>query len=160
MPFAHNQTFPNLPAYGGVVSYFARTISGVRQNYTQLEFFVEQGGSNQQLLVTRPMTNVQYLIVAGGGGGGDNLGGGGGGGGVITGTFANLAPGTYDITIGAGGLPGTTSVNNPRGGNGGNSSAFGFTAIGGGGGGSESGSEFYPGLSGGSGGGAAGTGVN
>jgi len=75
---------------------------------------------------------VYYAIVAGGAGGGN---GGGGGGGVITGQ-TTLTAGTYTIVVGTGGTAGyvsgsyTTFVSST---NGGNSSAFGFTAVGGGG---------------------------
>ena len=47
-------------------------------------------------------TTVEYLIVAGGGGGGMDMGGGGGAGGVIIGS-TSLGPGSYPVTVGAGG---------------------------------------------------------
>jgi hypothetical protein len=71
---------------------------------------------------------VEYLIVAGGGSGGSRHGGGGGAGGVLSGRTV-ITAGTKPIIVGAGGL-GTTG--NTIGNNGANSSAFGFTAIGGG----------------------------
>ena len=89
---------------------------------------------------------VEYLIVAGGGGGG-GWGGGGGAGGFLTG-FTRLTPQAYTITVGGGGTRGTSAYSS--GGDGANSSAFGFTSIGGGGGGHYSGNT---GRSGGSGGG-------
>lgn len=103
---------------------------------------------------------VEYLIVAGGGGGGSgscNAGSpsGGGAGGVLTGSIS-LSVGTYNITVGAGAAnPG--QGNPPR--NGDNSSALGFTAIGGGGAGNADsgctgGSVIANANSGGSGGGA------
>ena len=77
---------------------------------------------------------IEYAIVAGGGGGGygnQNEGGGGGGaGGMITGTMT-VSPGLYSIVVGAGGTKTNTTSNGT---NGGNSSAFGITALGGGGG--------------------------
>lgn len=82
---------------------------------------------------------VEYFIVAGGGGGGTDGGGGGGAGGHLSGTFSVL-PQSYAVVRGNGG-----AVNA----NGGNSSVFGFTAIGGGRGGSGT----TPGGNGGSGGG-------
>jgi autotransporter-associated beta strand protein len=102
---------------------------------------------------------VDYLIVGGGGAGGVGKngstggGGGGGAGGVLTGSL-NINGANYAITVGVGGsgyVPATgTGVN------GGNSSGFGLTALGGGGGASEwSGG---PAATGGSGGGAGGNG--
>ena len=45
------------------------------------------------------------LVVAGGGAGGAFAGGGGGGGGVLLFQNVSLAPGSYSVTVGAGGLP-------------------------------------------------------
>ena len=95
---------------------------------------------------------VEYLLVGAGGGGGMDMGGGGAGGAVIEGTFEVAATTSYTITVGIGGFGA------PQGGggyrtdgagpqpsshqftisatNGGNTSAFGVTAIGGGYGGS------------------------
>jgi hypothetical protein len=73
---------------------------------------------------------IDYVIVAGGGAGGCWHAGGGGAGGMLTGSVS-VSAGTYSITIGAGGAGGTTSVGN----NGGDTTAFGLTAIGGGRGG-------------------------
>ena len=44
-----------------------------------------------------------YLLVGGGGGGGMDMGGGGGAGGYVAGN-TYLAPGLYDVTVGAGGI--------------------------------------------------------
>lgn len=93
------------------------------------------------------------LIVAGGGGGGGHsgtpqTGGGGGGGGVIY-TNITLSSGTYNVTVGKGGLGGSTTYIASKGTN----SVFGsFTAIGGGYGGQNT----YAAGNGGSGGGANG----
>ena len=91
-----------------------------------------------------------YLLVAGGGSGSDNTAGGGGGaGGVITGS-QNLLPGSvYNFIIGSGGAV----ITNNAGNNGNNSTAFGFTAIGGGAGGNYGNPTGSTGNSGGSGGG-------
>jgi len=93
----------------------------------------------------------EILIVAGGGGGGPYIGGGGGGGGVIfaSGSFPVYANDPKSITVGSGGIYGGASPNSSS--NGQNSSAFGYTAIGGGFGGTSE----YSGIvgSGGSGGG-------
>jgi hypothetical protein len=90
--------------------------------------------------------NVNYLIVAGGGGG-DGVGSGGGGAGGFLSNVTTVNPGTsYPITVGAGGNGSVVGAGT----NGANSTAFGFTAIGGGrGGGSQTG---YAGGSGGGGG--------
>ena len=115
----------------------------------------------------------RYLLVGGGGPGGlssdfaymGNLvtqlaGAGGGAGGMLEGTVAKLVSGTYDVTVGAGGVPGT---NNARPNNkGGDSSVTGgviaWTAFGGGGGGHGSTDAFQKdgarGVNGGSSGGS------
>jgi hypothetical protein len=100
------------------------------------------------------LTEVEYLIVAGGGSGGSYVGGGGGGGGVLQGSSV-VGQQSYTITVGDGGASvGSISVQqNIQGNNGGNSSAFGFTALGGGGGGRYA---HIAGSSGGSGGGSGG----
>ena len=96
---------------------------------------------------------VEYLIVAGGGGGGSSTNnnndgcGGGGGGGVVKG-FTTITPNTYTITVGGGGAGVNASLTPGQ--DGGNSSAFGITALGGGGGATQN----QSGRSGGSGGGA------
>ena len=59
--------------------------------------------------------DVQYLVIAGGGGGGtgfvsSDVGGGGGGGGYRT-HSDNLPPGSYTITVGAGGSSNTKGSN-------------------------------------------------
>lgn len=96
---------------------------------------------------------VDYLIVAGGGGGGssptnNNDGCGGGGAGGLLQGVTNVTAQAYTITVGAGGA-GVNSSLTP-GGDGGNSSAFSQTAIGGGGGATQN----TAGRNGGSGGGA------
>ncbi len=98
--------------------------------------------------------SVTAAVLAGAGGAGSFYGGGGGGGGLVGDSdgFAVSATG-YPITIGAGGN-GPTANSSP-GVPGSNSTALGFTAIGGGhGGGQNGGAE--PGGSGGGGGGATG----
>lgn len=96
--------------------------------------------------------SARMLLVAGGGAGGSGsynyyYGGGGGAGGCLSNVdiTTSLIPGqSYTIAVGAGG--GAVFAQAP-GGSGGNSTAFGYTAIGGGGGGTSTG------LGGGSGGG-------
>ena len=104
-------------------------------------FTVERGGE------------MEVMIVAGGGGGGPTdgsgaAGGGGGAGGVIHRRLI-VTPGDYTITPGLGGTGDRTIFGQEYGQNGGNSTAFGYTAIGGGGGGSRD----VTGRNGGSGGG-------
>ena len=79
---------------------------------------------------------IEYLIVAGGGGGGASrgggtAGGGGGAGGLLTG-FTTVTSQAYTITVGAGGSPGGINNNGVAPLAGGNSVAFGLTAVGGG----------------------------
>jgi hypothetical protein len=99
--------------------------------------------------------DVDVLIVAGGGGGGSWVGGGGGGGGIVYRTNLTVAAGTYPISVGGGGIgglnPGSYTAPFPRTANGGNSTAFGLTALGGG----AATSWSAQGANGGSGGGAA-----
>jgi predicted GH43/DUF377 family glycosyl hydrolase len=87
--------------------------------------------------------DVDILVVAGGGGGGSDAGGGGGGGGLIYASNIEKTAGSYSIVVGNGGASNT---------NGSNSTALGYTAIGGGHGGVYSNN---PGASGGSGGGGS-----
>ena len=103
--------------------------------------------------------NVELLIVGAGGGGGNRWGGGGGAGGLIYGSAIPVTATSYPITIGLGGLGATgggTGDNypgSPRPGNGQDTTAFGYTAVGGGKGGS---GDTGPSSSGGSGGGGNG----
>lgn len=80
---------------------------------------------------------VDALVVAGGGGGGGYWGGGGGAGGALTVSKAVISPGSYPLTVGAGG-PGGSGVDNEtlsRGSFGASSSFLNFNAVGGGAGG-------------------------
>jgi hypothetical protein len=83
---------------------------------------------------TAPLTgSVDALIVGGGGASGSNNGGGGGAGGVLLQSSVSVTSGnTYTIVVGAGGR--AYRSGGASGENGQNSSAFGYTAIGGGGG--------------------------
>jgi hypothetical protein len=99
---------------------------------------------------------ISYLIVAGGGGGGSDAnggGGGGGGGGVLTGSAVLVTGTVYNVVVGGGG----SNVTSGYGGSGSNSTALGFTAIGGGGGAwaSNTSNTANQGISGGSGGGSS-----
>ncbi len=110
---------------------------------------------------------VSLLVVGGGGGGGANAGGGGGAGGVLVVTNLVLSPGTYPVTIGAGGAGGGTSTTSglyvngttcgdiggasifanyyvPGGGGGGGCNVYGFVGASGGGGGSSNNASSIP----------------
>ena len=109
--------------------------------------------------------DVEYLVVAGGGGGGSagnpgyyETGAGGGAGGFRTGSLP-VIPGSYSVTIGAGGAGGASPVNTSKGNPGADSIFSTITSTGGGGGGggyAPSPSGGGGGLPGGSGGGRAG----
>ena len=75
---------------------------------------------------------ADILLVGGGGGGGADQGGGGGGGTYTLIKNALLLPGTYEITIGAGGAARNSAGNYAY--TGGTTSAFGYSASGGTGG--------------------------
>jgi hypothetical protein len=122
---------------------------------------------NGTFAVNRPpaaIDSVDYLIVAGGGAiipGTAGASGGGGGGGMLFGNISvSNAPGSYAITIGAGGasVPNVpTTAGTQR--NGSPSEAFGLVATGGGSGGNAPpGNDGRPGGSGGGGGFPAGIG--
>lgn len=66
---------------------------------------------------------VDYIVVGGGGGNAYRFGGGGGAGGFISKTSVALSPGTYNVTVGAGGAENT---------NGSDSAFYSSLAIGGG----------------------------
>ena len=95
--------------------------------------------------------NIEVLVVAAGGGGGGHSGGGGGGGGIQYDSSYAVSAGSYDITVGLGGM-GVRNVY-PYGYSGGNSVFGSLTAIGGGGGSSRDSGQ--PGQNGGCGGGAS-----
>jgi hypothetical protein len=112
------------------------TTSGAYRIHT----FTTVGNSTLGLIGTG---TVEYLIIAGGGGGASDgdVGGGGGAGGLLSGSVS-LAEGNYTITVGDGGIAGSTTAwggsdfsGTGAGTNGaqGNNSVFnGLTAIGGG----------------------------
>ncbi len=122
--------------------------------------------SNGTLTISQS-TNVEVLVVGGGGGGGFDMGGGGGAGGVIANNSFAVTPGSYAITVGAGGkgAPAAGTLGQPAGHqytipatNGGNSVFSTLTAVGGGFGGSsvQTYTPGWAGGTGGSGGGASG----
>jgi hypothetical protein len=148
------QLFSNLTNAENTGTQSFSTLGGLISNVTDsdVDYQIHTFSSNGTFTVFSPGT-VEYLIVAGGGSGGSFEGGGGGAGGLILGS-TQVNAGEYPVTVGPGGESIPAGVSG-RGFNGSNSSAFGFTAIGGGGGGAGSGTS-GPGQPGGSGGGGAG----
>ena len=140
-------------------------------NGYKYHYFTHPGGayplspSPQSFVVSSGSDFVDVLLVAGGGGGGSDAGGGGGGAGVIEMLSYPVTSQTYNLTIGFGGQQGigngTPYTIEDQGKQGGNTTGFNETAIGGGGGGrGQGGSDPSPtrnGLSGGSGGGGGGS---
>lgn len=76
-------------------------------------------------LVVSEGGSVEYLVVGAGGGGGSAMGGGGGAGGFLTGNVT-LTPGTYTVTIGAGGTGAPAGLGQVRGSTGASSSIVPF----------------------------------
>jgi len=115
--------------------------------------------SSGNFVVSAGSSAVDILTVAGGGGGGSgglsgNGGGGGGGAGGYVATSAYIViPGTYSVTVGAGGTRGTTPSTGVA--SDGSNSVFGSTTTAIGGGGGRNGSGAAPGNNGGSGGGGS-----
>ena len=115
--------------------------------------------SNLDISTGPEVSNVEVVLVGGGGAGGYGTGfgfggGGGGAGGLYTSNSILVSPGSYVITIGAGGIGGPSSTTSVTSGS--NSSAFGYIALGGGAGGFTGPTQEHKnGKSGGSGGGAA-----
>ena len=133
-----NKTVADLPT-GGTISS-----SGGYRYHTFL--------SSGNLIVPSGVDlNTEYLLVAGGGGGGCRHAGGGGAGGMLTGSHT-INPGTYSVVIGSGATGATAS--SVTGNRGLDTTALGFTAIGGGAGISDNGDPSGR-HNGGSGGGGA-----
>jgi hypothetical protein len=135
---------PSVTATGGNAVYDIVTEG------TPYRVHVFRSTGNSTFTVTRP-GRVEYLIVAGGGGGSGNVyddGAGGGAGGLITGVIT-VTPQAYTVAVGAGG-----PFQEGAGGLGGNTVAFGLTALGGGGGAGHRSSAPSGGGSGGGGGGS------
>ena len=145
------------PIYGG--GGLPGIVGGVDPRYAGT------GGGLAGIFGASASLTVDVLIVAGGGGGGMDMGGGGGAGGVLEYNNVVITPNVYSINVGAGGAGAPAASTNGQPGahqysipatQGGNSSALGYTAIGGGTGGS----SYYlysPGATGGNGGSGGGT---
>lgn len=121
----------------------ARDLAGVASGTISLSNFYGKSSFSGVIL-------DNLLIVAGGGGGGRDFGTGGGAGGVLSYTNLTINPGTYTITVGAGGPGALNTMGSAV--YGGDSSAFGYTASAGGPGGIY---RNAPSNNGGSGGGGA-----
>ena len=139
-----NKTALALPSGGSIQTY-----SGYRSHK-----FTSSGTWTNTFV-----TSADVLLVAGGGGGGADNSGGGGAGGMLVQTGVSVSAQNYTITIGGGGTGAYESSGDggPYATNGANTSALGYTAVGGGRGGSAGGAN---GLSGGSGGGGSGENAN
>ena len=140
----------SITATGGAVS----TITDGGSTYTLHTF--NSVGSNTFTVVSGAGTVDYFMVAAGGGGGGSGgVGGGGGAGGLLTGNIA-VTTQAYSVSIGTGGGGGNnTNSGSTYGANGGNTTAFGLTAVGGGGGASvQNANENGRGSTGGSGGGS------
>ena len=149
----------SITATGGNVGFV--NVSGTYYKYHN---FTTTGNNSFVVSSVTGTPTVEIVVVGGGGGeGGSNYTGnptatgGGGAGQVTTATGISVTAQTYTITVGAGGAVGTSTQ---RGGTGGTSSAFGYSAIGGGGGGNSTagtgGAALLPGVNGGSAGGGGG----
>ena len=139
-----NKTAVALPSGGSIQTY-----SGYRSHK-----FTSSGTWTNTFV-----TSADVLIVAGGGGGGADNSGGGGAGGMLVQTGVSVSAQNYSISIGGGGTGAYESSGDggPYATNGANSSALGYTAVGGGRGGSAGGANAN---SGGSGGGGSGENAN
>jgi len=127
-------------ASGGTES--TATISGVLYKF---HVYTSSG-----TFVSETSGSVDIFLAAGGGGGGADNGAGGGAGGFIQLLNHGVNPQSYSIVIGGGGSA-AIGDGNASGSSGADSSAFGYTAIGGG----RAGSQSVNALSGGSGGGGS-----
>ena len=77
---------------------------------TSGQFKIATFNSNDTLVISKGSGQIASYIVAGGGGGGAGYAGGGGGGGVLYTSLASAAtynPGSFTVTVGAGGAGGS-----------------------------------------------------
>ena len=134
-----NKTAVALPSGGTVTTY-----SGYRSHK-----FTSSGTWTNTFV-----TSADVLVVAGGGGGGADNSGGGGAGGMLVQSGVSVSVQNYTITVGSGGNGSVDSGGDsgPYATNGTNSSALGYTAVGGGRGSSSGGANANSGGSGGGGG--------
>ena len=144
-----NEVYNTAGFYTGTI---AAPVGGLESTYTSglTDYVVRSFTSGTTDLIFSKAGTVDYLLVAGGGAGGYSaIPGGGGAGGLLTATGLSVSASTYPIAVGAGGS-GTAGAAD----NGGNTTGFSLTAIGGGAGGVGPGT--IPAQTGGSGGGGDG----
>ena len=144
-----NEVYNTAGFYTGTI---AAPVGGIESTYTSglTDYVVRSFTSGTTDLIFSKAGTVDYLLVAGGGAGGYSaIPGGGGAGGLLTATGLSVSASTYPISVGAGGT-GTAGAAD----NGGNTTGFSLTAIGGGAGGVGPGT--IPAQAGGSGGGGDG----
>jgi len=101
----------------------------------RIHAFTGVGTSSFNVLFAPVGAQIDILVVAGGGGGGAHVPGGGGAGGLIYKPNVPITSQAYQIVVGQGGIGSLMTgggVGMPNATAGGNSSAFGLTAIGGG----------------------------
>jgi hypothetical protein len=82
-----------------VTTHGASPVRGSRPGF----YFTFASTDSASMVTLSRDTDVQLLVVGGGGGGGSIIGGGGGAGGVVYRTIT-LPKGTYNVTVGEGGL--------------------------------------------------------
>jgi hypothetical protein len=146
-------TIGGVPANRTLVAAVTRTSGGTDSSLTaHTDALGVYTGSGTHAFHAPVDGELSYLVVAGGGGGANDAGGGGGAGGMLSGR-STVPAGPSTIIVGAGGIRSTGGPAT----NGGDSSAFGFTAVGGGRGAAEAISDpaqndARPGGSGGGGG--------
>jgi hypothetical protein len=133
-------------------------------NIAGINYRVHRFTSSSNFIVTTAGTLDWELVVAGGGGsgavGGNNASGAGGAGGLLQRRNQIITAGTYAVTVGTGGGPGTGNSTLRKGRNGLSSAFNGQTTTGGGGGGAgvyRGGASINSGVNGGSGGGTGDT---
>lgn len=133
--------------------------SGGDETYDMGYFRIHKFRSSGSFNVTATSSNAtcDFLIVGGGGGGGCSDGncsnGGGGAGGLVYKSNVPLPKGNYPVVIGSGGAGYYNQ--DTKGDNGGDTSFFGYTALGGGGAGAGGSNDRGRGRSGGCGGGGS-----
>lgn len=124
-----------------------RIISASGGNISYLGVYaIHTFSSSGDFIVNYGEANIDFLVVGGGGGGGYSPYGGGGGAGGVKESYGFITPGTYTVTVGAGGAGGDDYVGPSNSGlaqNGGNSNFFGVTAHGGGGAATQGFNETY-----------------
>ena len=141
-----SSSYPESGGPGIVIIRYTHTEQGTSDDFSVSGYDAKKslGGGYAYLVITNNTTlhvtgstSFEVLLVGGGGGAGsnnsnrpDHRGGGGGGGGVIHLRDFPVANGDYAITVGAGGAVNTGAAATTV--NGGNTTAFGFTALGGG----------------------------